>query len=145
MFAFDSVCLLITQSHLYTFNPVTWLNFHHVTLVLPTPFPLYHHQSEGGRLTTGKTWTSTKEEGFHLTNPWSWSLKSPFTLPWLSHSNTSGLRIIRKIVGNFKRVTDHDIVIVLSYKDVSHSMFSKRTELLSLITMQRLISCCFPD
>lgn len=43
---------------LYTFKLVAWLNFH-LTLVLPMPFPLYHHQSEG-RLSTRKTWTSKK-------------------------------------------------------------------------------------
>lgn len=45
------ICLAFSVSANYrlilcTFEPVTWLNFHHITLVLPIPFPLYHHKSE---------------------------------------------------------------------------------------------------
>lgn len=67
----------------YTCRTVTWLTIHHITLVLPMPLPLYPHQSEGRRATR-MTWTSKKQQGFHLTTPSSWSPKSPPRLPWLS-------------------------------------------------------------
>lgn len=115
---------------LYSFKPVTWVHFHHITLVLPRRSPLYSHESGNATVLERPGLLRRSKDSISL-YPQSLWLKALPALPCLSLTTQPG-GMGRTVVGNPYRAIVHDTVVLLNCKVevwATHIVVAKRTTL----------------